>query len=377
MSLQCCDCRSPLTRRHKNGPPPKRCDQCKKKKACVQAKAWAAANAEKIASRNKGPRYSQCSDCGLHIDCSGKRGPLAKRCVTCHARHEKQSRRAISTKKNYHHSCKRCGVKFSCPRKRQHYCSTECMHLAQRKRITLVCKNNHCIKTFETTPSLLAKGNAYCSRKCAEARYPQPLVCQNPKCGREFRMKHVTKNPWQNKGKYCCPKCYQDHRWGDHRPRKRRGAAVRRAAGDAALATSLRKRCKVYGVTFDPACTRQAVLERDGWRCQKCGILCNKEYKLAARTKSPSRRNAEHDHIVPLSVAGSPGNVFENSQCLCRRCNGSKGDRPEGQLRLCLEEEAWGKGVRVRSPQSSRSCVETQAIERSTKASRSRQPMAL
>jgi 5-methylcytosine-specific restriction endonuclease McrA len=190
-------------------------------------------------------------------------------------------------------------------------------------------------------------------------------------------MKHATKNPWQNKGKYCCPECYRDHRWGNHRPRKRRGAAVRRAAGNSALATSLRKRCKVYGVTFDPACTRQAVLERDGWRCQKCRILCNKEYKLDAATKSPHWKNAEHDHIVPLSVSGSPGNVFENSQCLCRRCNCKKSDKPEGQLRLCLEEEAWGRGVRVRRQQNSRSCEATQAIGQSTQASRSRSLMAL
>jgi len=143
------------------------------------------------------------------------------------------------------------------------------------------------------------------------------------------------------------------------------------------LATSLRKRCKVFGVTFDPACTRQAVLERDGWRCQKCRILCNKEYKLDAATKSPDWKNAEHDHIVPLSVSGSPGNVFENSQCLCRRCNCKKSDKPEGQLRLCLEEEAWGRGVRVRRQQNSRSCEATQAIGQSTQPSRSRPLMAL
>jgi hypothetical protein len=369
MSLQCCDCRSNITRRHKNGRPPKRCDPCKKKKACVQAKSWAAANAEKIASRNRGRRYSQCSDCGLDIDCSGKRGPLAKRCVTCHARHEKQSRRTSATKKKHCHSCKHCGVTFSCPRKRQYYCSTECMHLAQRKRITLVCKNNHCIKTFETTPRLLAKGSAYCSRKCAEARYPQPLVCQNPKCGREFRMKHVTKNPWQNKGKYCCPECYRDHRWGDHRPRRKSSRKARRSAGDASIATSLRKRCKNFGVTFDPACTREAVLKRDKWVCQKCRILCNKEYLMDAETKSIDWRNAEHDHIIAVSTKGSPGNVFENSQCLCRRCNLAKSNKSEGQLRLCLEEEAWGKGVRVRRQQNLKSCVGIQATGQSTKAS--------
>jgi 5-methylcytosine-specific restriction endonuclease McrA len=114
-------------------------------------------------------------------------------------------------------------------------------------------------------------------------------------------------------------------------------------------------------VTFDPACTREAVLARDNNVCQKCYIKCNKEYRLHAKTKTPHWRNAEHDHIVPLSVPGSPGNVFENSQCLCRRCNAKKGNTPEGQLRLCLEEEAWGNGVRVRRQRSLKSLEETPA----------------
>jgi 5-methylcytosine-specific restriction endonuclease McrA len=190
-------------------------------------------------------------------------------------------------------------------------------------------------------------------------------------------MKNRTKDGWKNKGKYCCPECYRDHRWGQDRPRKKRSLAARQAASECSLATSLRKRCKVFCVTFDPACTRQSVLERDGWVCQKCGILCNKEYVMHPLTRTPDLRNAEHDHIWPLSVLGSPGNVFGNSQCLCRKCNMAKGDTVEGQLRLCLEEEAWGRGVRVRSQRNSKSCVATPVAGQSTRQSRSRQAMAL
>jgi 5-methylcytosine-specific restriction endonuclease McrA len=176
-----------------------------------------------------------------------------------------------------------------------------------------------------------------------------------------FRMKHRTKDTWKNKGKYCTPECYQDHRWGKDRPRQPRSQTAKLTASRHALATSLRKRCKVYGVTFDPACTREAVLERDNWVCQKCRKKCNKDYRCVAGTRRPHKRNAEHDHIIPLSVPGSLGNVFENSQCLCRECNGKKHDKPQGQLRLPIEEEAWGKGVRVRRQQNSRSCVATLA----------------
>jgi len=174
----------------------------------------------------------------------------------------------------------------------------------------------------------------------------------NPACGREFRRKQCTNNEWKGKGLYCCRDCYSDHRFGLDRPRRNRTKDhVARSSRDA-LARSLRKRCKQFNVTFDPACTRQAVLDRDKRVCQKCRVKCNKEYVLHPVTRTPDLRNAEHDHIVPLSVPGSPGNVFENSQCLCRKCNMAKGDTPEGQMRLRLEEEAWGSGVRVRRRQN-------------------------
>jgi hypothetical protein len=175
-------------------------------------------------------------------------------------------------------------------------------------------------------------------------------------------MKHVTKSPWRNKGKYCCPECYRDHRWGQSRPRRRSSKQVAQASSRHALATSLRKRCKVFGVTFDPSCTRDEVLSRDNWVCQKCGIACNKEYVIDRKTGRVDQKNAEHDHIWPLSVLGSPGNTFENSQCLCRRCNSKKGNTPDGQLRLCLEENAWGKGVRVRRQQNSKYSVAIPAV---------------
>lgn len=303
-----------------------------------------------------------CCDCGQNIKRRGLVGRPPKRCRDCRNTAEKSRlKRRDRPGKNegrHLHECSHCAQAFRSVRTSQKYCSPLCRQMASRVRVRLRCANAACGNTFESHPAAIANGRRFCCRKCS---YPPPLICQNPKCGREFRMKHVTKNPWQNKGKYCCPECYRDHRWGEHRPKRRRSKTARRRAADVFLAGSLRKRCKVFGVTFDPACTRAAVLGRDRWRCQKCGVLCNNEYKLDPVTKSPDWRNAEHDHIIPLSVAGSPGNVFENSQCLCRRCNGKKRDKPEGQLRLCLEEEAWGVGVRVRSPRNSKSSVATRA----------------
>ena len=341
MSLKCVDCGAGVCRLSVRGPNPKRCQACKKLKAAIASNEW---KRTKRSCRPKKVHVVKCVTCEKHFVAQR---PHAKHCSkTC--RNRSRSNCGLGKHSN---KCLHCCQPFKCNRRQQSYCSPACAQLARRKRITVECERHGCKKHFETTPARRLKGHRFCCRECS---YLEPLICQNPKCGRAFRMKHKTKDTWKNAGKYCCPECYRDHRWGQHRRRKKSPQAVCRAAAACALATSLRKRCKAFGVTFDPACTRMAVLERDGWRCQKCRVLCNKEYRLSNRTKSPHWRNAEHDHIVPLSVAGSPGNVFQNSQCLCRRCNAAKSDKRDGQLRLPIEEEAWGKGVRVRSPRSSR-----------------------
>lgn len=376
MSSTCVDCGTAVNRLFSRGPVRKRCEKCRKKKAIHNAESWRARNPEKAAPHARKPDFGRCVDCGAETVRTGIRGPVPRRCDPClNVLNQARHKRSYEQSKSRHNlTCEQCKKAFCCPRANQRYCSEACRGLACRKRVTCKCQNERCGKIFEAHPHDIANGRRFCCRDCS---YYEQLVCQNPACGRKFRMKHRTKDGWKNKGKYCCPECYRDHRWGVDRPRLRRSKLARSSASRNALARSLRKRCKVYGVTFDPACTRQAVLERDGWVCQKCRAVCHKEYVLHAGTLTPDLRNAEHDHIWPLSVKGSPGNVFENSQCLCRKCNLAKGDTVEGQLRLCLEEEAWGKGVRVRSQHNSRSCVATQVVGHSISRSRSRHPMAL
>lgn len=366
MYITCVDCGADVIRKSPRGRKPLRCEACKKAKHNKECRDR---NRTNYVPQNKGRVFSVvcvCKNCNTSFQAKAKHAAYCSRECRNAARSSQSGRHPVA--------CKHCGKHFLCSRKKQKHCSAQCRALGSRKRIVATCANQRCGKEFETRPGRLANGHRFCCRECS---YHEPLVCQNPACGKQFRMKHRTKDGWKNKGKYCCPECYRDHRWGTHRPRISRSKTVRSAASRAALATSLRKRCKVFGVTFDPACTRQAVLDRDGRVCQKCHVVCNKEYVLDPVTFTPDVRNAEHDHIWPLSVPGSPGNVFQNSQCLCRKCNMAKGDTVEGQLRLCLEEEAWGKGVRVRSQLNLRLCEATQVAGQSTKRSRSRQPMAL
>jgi 5-methylcytosine-specific restriction endonuclease McrA len=145
------------------------------------------------------------------------------------------------------------------------------------------------------------------------------------------------------------------------------------------LRTSLRKKCKLLGVPYDPECVRHVVCERDGWICQECHIECLKEWTFDRQTRQVDPRSAEHDHIIPLTATGSLGNIFPNSQCLCHACNNRKRDAARGQLRLDLERSVkrWEEGGLARNRHRSKSCVAIPVAAPSTKQSRIRPPMAL
>jgi 5-methylcytosine-specific restriction endonuclease McrA len=69
------------------------------------------------------------------------------------------------------------------------------------------------------------------------------------------------------------------------------------------------------------------VFERDGWRCQLCGVRTPKRLRGTRDDRAP-----ELDHIIPIAAGG--GHLWENVQCSCRKCNIAKGAKPLGQLRL-------------------------------------------
>lgn len=371
MSLTCCDCHATLVSSHEHRPPPKRCDSCKKKKACRNSRQWALANPDKIAARNASRRKpdSQCVDCGSLVTRSGTRGPLAKRCLQCHLsyKQKRNKERYASRAKKYTHKCQSCGECFDADRKHQKTCSAACRAKSKRTRFEIECANARCKNKFHITPSQYAKGGRCCSDKCKHEHSRLPdAFCQNRACGKKIDRRSTGprgKAFGKDCRKYCCRECAWDHRWGADRPRRNWSKKHLAAASAGALQTSLRKKCKLLGVPYDKECTRLAVLERDGWICQLCNITCNRTYIIDKKTRRPDWRNAEHDHIVPLTAAGSLGNVFPNSQCLCRTCNNKKRTRSWGQLRLDLEGfwKRWENVVRGRRQRNSRSSGATLA----------------
>jgi len=326
-----------------------------------------------------------CIGCGSQLVSSGKRGPKKQKCVRCKAKDSARRRRDKRSQYagRHGHVCQNCNKSFFSERRRQKFCSQNCCRLANRNRSVITCANQSCGRQFDVTPSMYAKGTRCCSRKCrAERMRIAGRICQNPACHKPIEREssgESHKKYGKDSGKYCCTQCYHDHRWGENRPRKQWPAAHVQAASRHSLQTSLRKKCKLLAVPYDPECQRHAVCLRDHWACQMCGIECLKEWTFDKHNRQIDPRSAEHDHIIALTAKGSPGNIFPNSQCLCHACNHRKRDTAWGQLRLDLEGSVkrWEEGGLARSRRSSKSCVEIPAAGRSTKRSRSRQAMAL
>ena len=303
-----------------------------------------------------------CCDCGRSIARSGTRGRNPKRCDWCRtpSRHAKNRYRPKAGEGPHLLACGWCKKSFKTARRKQKHCSPECKFQASKTCVLIGCAYSQCQNLFLVTPSQYKKGTRCCSRACKvqHARRP-PSPCQNPSCGRPIpRPQQGPRRAalGQDHMKYCSRQCYYDHRFGADRPKRPSAPSRNSSSVVSPHRTSLRKKCKVLGVPHDEQCTREAVCDRDNWVCQICGVRCNRAYVIDPVSRKIDKKNAEHDHIVPLTAVGSPGNVFPNSQCLCRKCNNKKSNSSIGQLRLDLEGsiKRWESGARGRRLQNSR-----------------------
>lgn len=88
-----------------------------------------------------------------------------------------------------------------------------------------------------------------------------------------------------------------------------------------------RARARRFGVEYEPV-NRLKLFQRDGWRCQVCGVSTPRSLIGTFKDTAP-----ELDHRVPLALGG--GHTWANVQCACRRCNLKKGGTViAGQLPL-------------------------------------------
>lgn len=69
------------------------------------------------------------------------------------------------------------------------------------------------------------------------------------------------------------------------------------------------------------------VFERDKWKCHLCGRNTPKKLRGSIEDAAP-----ELDHVIPLALGGA--HTLANVACACRACNGRKGAKALGQLKL-------------------------------------------
>lgn len=90
-----------------------------------------------------------------------------------------------------------------------------------------------------------------------------------------------------------------------------------------------RKRCRIYGGSYNAEVTRRKVFERDDWRCH----VCKRKTLRHWSNNHPREATVDH-HPIPLSHGGD--HDWHNVRCACRKCNSEKSNTWDGQKRLTL-----------------------------------------
>ena len=90
----------------------------------------------------------------------------------------------------------------------------------------------------------------------------------------------------------------------------------------------LKRKAMDRGATVADKFNPFKVFDRDGWKCQICGIKTPKFLRGTYKPNAP-----ELDHIVPISKGGQ--HTMTNAQTSCRSCNATKSNgAPIGQMGL-------------------------------------------
>lgn len=250
---------------------------------------------------------------------------------------------------NHIYTCKRCGKEYQAKSKsRDKYCSRACAFAdigAWRrddspKAICLMCGG-------EFYKSYGFGGYQYCSAECRDAGMTRRCeICQQDfiaagvggrLCSDECRAEDMRRRSraieidnHRKKAKTCkCRACgvlFSPLYATKKRAFCSETCAKRQARRDGRGGCNNAQRAKRLGLTRKYFNERK-ILERDGWACYLCGQPTPPELRGTYEPNAP-----ELDHIVPLSKGGA--HIKENVACICRRCNGEKGNRTLGEMGL-------------------------------------------
>lgn len=218
-------------------------------------------------------------------------------------------------------NCRHCGKSFgSYQSKELKYCSRECFKAAQGKRAKYYALHVRRCKTCNVYISSKGAARNVCGH-CANVRSSgapsKARACGG--CGVLFSPMAYTvsgRSPCQPRPRYCSDECEESAKSNKRRSARKAYRKRSRARGMGA-GRNHRKRARLAGVEYEAVQPRK-VFDRDGWRCQICGI------STPAKCRGTHKKNApELDHVIPIALGGP--HTYGNVQCACRQCNGKKG----------------------------------------------------
>lgn len=184
----------------------------------------------------------------------------------------------------------------------------ECIAYKQ-KRYRLKCKK--CGEIFEREQSSIKRKTVICV-KCKK----EEIALQNEriKLVRSFYAILESKTP--KKCEYCGNTFYSQYKEQKYCSKQCKDKNKKKNN------TSIKKRCRKYGVYYDPKVTSKKVFERDRYRCMICGLACNKEDNTWNGYFGPYSPTI--DHIIALANGGT--HTWDNVQCAHAICNSYKRD---------------------------------------------------
>lgn len=224
-------------------------------------------------------------------------------------------------------TCFRCETPFDAYSRRNRFCSVKCRNAHKNSlRITMSDGTQKKPSTIQMFTCELCETEF--QRSVGDPTVNTRVVTCSEKCSKMQHSK-LAYEPLRKAGttqiyecRYCgdAMKCIVNGRgsarWScdDCKDRNKRNNYRRHNA----LGGRQKRRAYYYNAPYEEV-DKFEVFKRDGWVCQLCKEPVDPDCEF------PSLKYATIDHIIPLSVEGTPGHVWSNVQLAHFSCNSSKG----------------------------------------------------